>query len=124
MDSKQSVSLQRKTIFCDIDGTIFWHQEKLSYMTIGNGSTTENARLILGDWHDKDYYIILTTSRPESTRTKTESQLLTNGIFYDKLIMGLPRGCRVVINDRKPDGMVTAEAYCIERNKGLGEVNL
>lgn len=71
------------------------------------------------EWRLKDYFILITTARPEGTRRTTEQQLSSFGIFYDKLIMGLPTGSRMVVNDRKPDGMNTAEAVCLDRNAGL-----
>ena len=38
--------------------------------------------------------------------------------------MGLGRGERVVINDRKPDGTQTARAINIDRNEGIGGIKL
>jgi len=43
------------------------------------------------------------------------------GIFYDILIMGLPRGERIIVNDSKPDGTKTATAINLVRNKGFTE---
>ena len=45
-------------------------------------------------------------------------------IFYDKLIMGLTNGQRVLINDTKSDGVPSAVAYSITRDAGLGEVDI
>ena len=109
----------RKTIFCDIDGTIFKHKKDLHTML------TEPPILLPGvierftEWRLKDYFIVITTARPEGTRRVTEEQLSSFGIFYNQLIMGLPTGSRMVVNDRKPDGMNTAEAVCLDRNAGL-----
>ena len=41
----------------------------------------------------------LTTTRPESFRDVTEKQLKDAGIPYDKLVLGIWHGQRVVIND-------------------------
>jgi len=54
----------------------------------------------------------------------TVKQLQEAGIFYDQLIMGVGRGSRVLINDLKPDGAITAYSVNIERNKGLKEISL
>jgi phosphatidate phosphatase PAH1 len=113
----------RKTIFCDIDGTIFEHKKDLSVML-------KEATLLPGvvekflQWREKDYYIILTTARPEGCRLATESQLRNFGIFYDKLVMGLPIGPRVVINDKKSDGSITSYAICIDRDSGLESIDI
>jgi hypothetical protein len=46
------------------------------------------------------------------------------GIFYDKLIMGVGGGPRIIINDNKPDGRETAFAYSLERNKGISSLDI
>ena len=46
--------------------------------------------------------IILTTGRKEGMRRITEQQLENAGIVYDRLIMGIGGGIRVLINDLKP----------------------
>lgn len=103
----------RKTIFCDIDGCLVKHED-------GKTLLPDSKEKIL-EWIKKDYIIIFTTGRKESRRQETVEMLKAHGIAYDVLIMGLPRGPRVVINDLKPDhpDLRTAESYCIERNIGL-----
>jgi hypothetical protein len=68
------------------------------------------------------HYIILTTARPEGVRASTERQLHEAGIFYDQLVMGLPTGPRVLVNDAKPDGMKTAHAVNLVRDTGIYEI--
>lgn len=53
------------------------------------------------EWDKNNYKIILTTGRKEGNRTQTEEQLKILGINYDSLIMGLPNGERILINDKK-----------------------
>jgi hypothetical protein len=114
----------RKTIFCDIDGTIFWHHDDLySIVTFVPKLLPGVINKIL-EWRQKDYYIVLTTARPEGCRSITQKQLDRHGIFYDQLIMGLPVGPRVIINDKKPDGMITADSVCVDRNIGLESVEV
>jgi hypothetical protein len=36
--------------------------------------------------------------------------------------MDLPKGERILINDRKPDGLAMAVAVNLQRNAGFGEV--
>jgi hypothetical protein len=38
--------------------------------------------------------------------------------------MGLGRGERILINDKKPDGTDTARVVLIDRNEGIGKINL
>lgn len=114
----------RKTVFCDIDGTLFYHRDSLAEMIRGKADVLPGVEFKLQEWREKDYYIVLTTARPEGTRMATVRQLSDAGIYFDQLVMGLPVGPRVVINDRKPDGTDTAQGVCIERNKGLLHVQI
>ena len=119
-----------KTIFCDIDGVLLEHTGDLSsiYSTASIESLTNQTERTINkliEWDQKGYKIILTTGRRESMRELTVRQLNQNRIFYDLLIMGLPRGARVVINDLKPGiDSPTAIAINIERNKGLVDVSI
>ena len=67
---------------------------------------------------------MLMSCRKESSRKFTEKQLENMGIFYDQLILGVGGGIRHLVNDQKPDGTLTAFAHNLERNKGIGELNL
>jgi quercetin dioxygenase-like cupin family protein len=67
----------------------------------------------------------LTTGRKECARKITEEQLSKCGIVYDSLIMGITNGDRVLINDKKTNGISnTAYAINLVRNKGLANYNL
>ena len=114
------------TIFCDIDGTLVVHEkpDTISHpkhkMILLEGTINK-----LIEWDRLGYRIILTTGRKESMRKETERQLSECGIFYDKLIMGLGGGKRVLINDRKPNGTVDyAYAINLKRNQGIKDVEL
>lgn len=110
-----------KTIFCDIDGTLLKHRGGLHEITQNGAELLPNVIHAISIWKGNDYKIILTTGRPESMRELTIEQLNSVGIFYDMLIMGLPRGERIIINDSKPDRTKTAAAINLERNKGFTE---
>jgi len=117
--------INTKTLFLDIDGTLVQHVNPSvsslpnHEMNVLNGTIEK-----LLEWNKKGYSIILTTGRRESNRDMTIKQLQKAGIFYDQLIMGVGRGPRIVINDKKPDGMMTAYAINIERNNGLKDINI
>jgi len=114
-----------KTIFCDIDGTLVKHvPPDESALPSFKMTLLPNAMENLLDWNRKNYTIILTTGRKESQREITIKQLQEVGIFYDHLIMGLGRGTRVIINDKKIDGENTAMSINLERNKGFANINL
>ena len=110
-----------KTIFCDIDGTLWNHIGNISEQATHEGHyLLPNTKEAIDKWDKLGYQIILTTGRKESLRKKTEDELLRVGIVYDKLIMGLGGGVRILINDRKPNGTKnTCYAVNLVRNKGL-----
>lgn len=56
-------------------------------------------------------------------KTGDSKQLTDVGLFYDQLVMGLPNGPRVLINDKKPEGIVSAVAYSIERDGGIKDID-
>lgn len=114
-------SNRAKTIFCDIDGTLWFH--------VGNATkqaTTEKHKILpnsleaLALWDKLGYKIILTTGRKESMRDLTEEHLTELGIIYDELIMGIGGGDRILINDKKENGdKNTAYSINLVRNKGI-----
>jgi mannose-6-phosphate isomerase-like protein (cupin superfamily) len=111
-----------KTVFCDIDGTLLKHN--------GDPYSLEETILpgvfeSIREWEKRNYRIILTTGRRECFRKQTEELLGKLGILYDQLIMGLPNGDRVLINDKKPNGIRnTAYAVNLVRNDGLEHMDI
>lgn len=117
--------LRPKTIFCDIDGTLCEHNDpSLTSNPDYKLKILPSTIKKLLEWDKKGYLIILTTGRKESLRNATIKQLQNAGIFYDKLIMGIGGGVRVLINDKKNDGQITAISYNIDRNQGIKDINL
>ena len=114
------------TIFCDIDGTLIKHYPP-TVTTKPNcvpellDGTVEK----LLEWDKKGYNIILVSGRREASRKQTEQQLASLGIIYDKLILGIGGGKRVLINDMKPYGDEHyAYAINIKRNSGIGNIDI
>ena len=115
----------KKTLFIDIDGCILEHKGNLTEEILSKPNILPNVIDKLNEWDGKGYKIILTTGRKESMRKITEKQLSKVGVFYDQLIMGINRGERIIINDKKPNNnMTVASAFEIERNLGLGNTNI
>jgi hypothetical protein len=115
----------QKILFVDIDGVLLKHHGGSS-STLPNHETVilPDVKKKLEEWEVAGYQIIITTGRRESFRKFTEEQLFKSGIAYDQLIMGLGRGERILINDKKPDGTDTARVVLIDRNEGIGKINL
>ena len=111
----------KMTIFCDIDGTIIFHEATPSYKNeIVLTSVIEKFNI----WKKKGIKIILTTSR--SNTKKLREILLKLNIEYDDIITDLPSGPRILINDMKPSLPFTLQTIGInlKRNKGLGDLDI
>ena len=64
--------------------------------------------------------IILTTARPEDMKSHTQYELVKNNIPYDRLIMGIERGPRYLINDLSPNEPGDrAICYNLKRDEGI-----
>tara|TARA_B100002019_G_scaffold278694_1_gene279801 strand:+ start:1585 stop:1956 length:372 start_codon:yes stop_codon:yes gene_type:complete len=118
-----------KTIFCDIDGTLCrypYSSEMGNYDFHGDVMTPLPGTLKkLWDWDKAGHMIILTTGRKEGMRETTERQLREAGIIYDKLIMGIGGGARVLINDLKPHRSGdTATAINLKRDEGVASIEI
>jgi len=115
----------KKTLFIDIDGCLLKHLGNLSNEILGEPEILPGVLEKLNEWDGRGFKIILTTGRKESMRKITEKQLSKVGIFYDQLVMGITRGERIIINDKKPgNDMVTVSAIEIKRNEGLVNINI
>ena len=118
-----------KTIFCDIDGTLC--EYPYSGTKDGNYNMDCDMKPLSGtikklwEWDKAGHMIILTTGRKEGIRKSTEKQLRRAGIIYDKLIMCIGGGTRVLINDLKPDRPgETAIAINLKRDTGVTDVKI
>lgn len=108
-----------RTIICDIDGVIFRYYGGIHEQHLKKPYVLPGVRKKFKEWDIEGCHIILMTGRRVSVRKETEKQLSEAGVFYDELVMGVGGGVRVLINDKKPDGNVTTQTFCPERNKGL-----
>ena len=112
-----------KTIVCDIDGTIFKHIHKYSYLT-KSPQVTDSVIAKFDEWDSKAYRIILMTGRKESARQQTISQLREIGIPYDQLIMDAGNGQRFLINDKPTiNHFDRAVAVNVVTDGGFGSIN-
>lgn len=93
---------KKSTYFVDIDGTIFYYREFNTYLTT-EAKVIKSTKQFLQRIRDEGHMIILTTARPKELILHTEYELAVNNIPYDKLIMGIERGPRYIINDRDPN---------------------
>lgn len=114
---------KKSTIFCDIDGTIFKYRKFETYES-SQPQTLPNVREQITKWRKDGHMVVLTTARPESLYVHTIKELSNNGIEFDKLVMGIERGPRYVINDMDPNkpGKRAIEIN-LERDTGFDKIN-
>lgn len=93
---------KKSTIFCDIDGTIFKYRKFETYET-SKPEVLPKVRETISKWRKDGHMVILTTARPSSLYTHTILELSNQAIEFDKLIMGIERGPRILINDMDPN---------------------
>ena len=118
-----------KTIFCDLDGTLCYYPYSADM-----GNYDFDKQILkplpgtlkkLWEWDKAGHVIILTTGRKEGMRESTERQLREAGIIYDRLMMGIGGGSRVLIIDLKPDREGnTAIAINLKRDIGVKDVKI
>lgn len=108
-----------KTWLIDLDGTIVTHN---AYLSTGD-ELLPGAQEFWSKISIKDI-IIITTARSDSYRKSTENFLREKGLNFHYLIMNLPKGERILINDMKPDNTSTAHAINLIRDNGLQSINL
>ena len=111
--------VKKETYFVDIDGTIFTYRKFETY-TKTEAEVIPSSKRFLQQKRDEGHMILLTTARPEDLRDHTILELQKNNIPYDRLIMGIERGPRYVINDMDPAKPgKRAIGINIERNGGI-----
>ena len=110
---------KKNTYFVDIDGTIFVYRKFETYES-SEAQVIKSTKQYLQQVKDEGHMIILTTARPEYLRDHTVYELSKNNIPYDRLIMGIERGPRYLINDLSPkEPGDRAIAINLERDKGI-----
>lgn len=119
LDKIEFTRNKKNTYFCDIDGTIFKYRKFETYKST-DAEPIKATVDKLNEWHNQGHQIILTTARPETLKRHTAKELETSNIPYDKLVMGIERGPRYLINDMDPNKPgERAISINLERDKGL-----
>ena len=112
---------KKKTFFCDIDGTLFEYRKFESYETTPC-TFQPGVKEKFDEWTDGGHMIILTTARPEYLRSHTVKELETHDLPYNKLIMEIERGPRILINDTDPN-KPGRRAIGVNLNRDEGLIN-
>lgn len=106
------VSNLPKTWIIDIDGTICKHN---GYIVDGYDTLLDGVKSFFMDMSKNDV-VIFVTSRKKKYASITEQFLKDNMIRYDHIIYDVPFGERILINDKKPSGLLTSIGLNTERD--------
>ena len=114
---------KKNTIFCDIDGTLFKYRKFETYKS-SKPEILPDVKKKMDQWNNEGHLVVLTTARPEDMREHTEKELRENNIPYGRLIMGLERGPRYLINDMDPGKPgERATGINLDRDSGFWKVD-
>ena len=107
------ISPMPKTWILDLDGTLLVHDGP--YIR-GKDEFLPGARDFLESIPRRDMIIFL-TARSDYEKPHTMRFLEENNVRYDHIIFNAGEGERIMINDMKPDGLVTAYAVNMVRDR-------
>lgn len=117
----------RLALHVDIDGSILrQYDEDFTDMLKRDPEILDGVREKFNEWSKNDYFIVITTARPESSRERTEEQLRQVGLFWHKLVMDYPNAPRGIINDIHPKDKNAMRAFAInlDRNHGMKDLDI
>jgi hypothetical protein len=108
------ISVLAHTWLIDIDGVLIKH----------NSHKFDGNELLTGvkEFWDKipeHDIIILMSARTKDEEASTLNFFTLQKLRFDHSIFGLPVGERILINDTKPGGLITAMCFSIPRDQGL-----
>ena len=107
------ISPMPKTWILDLDGTLLVHDGPY---IMGEDEFLPGAREFLDSIPKRDMIIFL-TARSDYEKPHTMRFLKENNVRYDHIIFDAGEGERIMINDMKPDGLVTAYAVNTVRDR-------
>jgi len=110
---------KKRTYFIDIDGTIFKYR-KFETMSSTPAEVAPNMQKYLHMLKDNGHMIVITSARPEYLYQFTVDELIYYDIPYDRIVLGIERGPRYLINDLDPSKAgKRAIGINVVRDKGL-----
>ena len=110
---KLKISPMPKTWILDLDGTLLVHDGPY---ILGRDEFLPGAKEFLDSIPKRDMIIFL-TARSDYEKPHTMRFLQENNVRYDHIIFNAGEGERIMINDMKPDGLVTAYAVNTVRDR-------
>ncbi|WP_455764251.1 hypothetical protein [Sutterella wadsworthensis] len=104
-----------KTWVFDVDGTLVIHN---GHLRPQGDELLPGVKEFFASLPAQDAVVLL-TARKKELGPALEAFLTANGIRYDAILYGMPAGERILVNDCKPSGLLTAVAVNKKRNDAL-----
>ena len=101
----------------DLDGTLVKHN---GYLIDGKDTLLDGAKEFLDNISKEDKIFII-TARKKKYAFKTKRFLKKYKIRFDKIFFDMPVGERILINDKKPKGLLTSVAINTVRDQFMNE---
>lgn len=101
-----------KTWILDVDGTLVKHN---GYKIDGYDTLLDGVKGFFETLNSNDKVVLL-TARKEEYLPALKDFLKQNNIRYDFLLVDMPMGERILVNDRKPSGLDMAFAINKKRD--------
>lgn len=87
------------TIFCDVDGVLLENGSKFGPKKWETDAIKENVKHLADLQRNGNIYLVITSSRPEEQEKYIRKILKELELFPDRMVLGLPHGRRVLVND-------------------------
>lgn len=104
-----------KTWVFDVDGTLVIHN---GHLWPQGDELLPGVKEFFASLPAQDAVVLL-TARKKELGPALEAFLTANGIRYDAILYGMPAGERILVNDCKPSGLLTAVAVNKKRDDAL-----
>lgn len=104
-----------KTWIFDVDGTLVIHN---GHLRPEGDELLPGVKEFFAAVPDSDR-IVLLTARKQSELAQLENFLRQRGIRFDAILCDMPQGERILVNDSKPSGLLTAYAVNKKRDSPL-----
>lgn len=104
-----------KTWVFDVDGTLVIHN---GHLRPQGDELLPGVKEFFASLPAQDAVVLL-TARKKELGPALEAFLTANGIRYDAILYGMPAGERILVNDCKPSGLLTAVAVNKKRDDAL-----
>lgn len=104
-----------KTWVFDVDGTLVIHN---GHLRPQGDELLPGVKEFFASLPAQDAVVLL-TARKKELGPALEAFLTANGIRYDAILYGMPAGERIMVNDCKPSGLLTAVAVNKKRDDAL-----